>query len=542
MPFSLFSSRSRASACSPRPPYACGAGALTEPLESRRLMAARAVVDPLSLPDNPDGTIFVDVGSTEPFVDAAGATAWAPDAGFSGGKPVRRKLAVEGTEDDALYATRRLGDFSYALPAADGRYALSLHFVDTVKKAGRRLFNVDAEGQRLEENLDVAARAGARAALVVTHDVTVSDGTLDVAFTGVKGKALLSGIALVPAGSGDVGDGESGGTAGPPPVAKPPVPVSDATIEWSDGPRAPAPRVEAGGIQVGDKLYIWGGFTGGDGYEAQDRMDVLDLRTLEWSPRLPAPAPPTHAAIATDGRYIYAAGGQYGGGIPGRPSADVWRYDTVNDLWTADVLPQLPEARYGGAMSLLDGKLYFFAGNTPDRVTVASDLWVLDLSKPAAGWVAKSPLPEGLSGDHISAAVVNGTIYAVGGEHGHAATEDDDAPYIQHDQLMAYDPAADRWTRKADLPDASSHAEAGTLVVDGKIIVLGGQLDDILVTDAVRTYDPATDRWSLLPALPEDRKGGVAGYLDGKLFYTGGQRDGDFLVTTTTWVGALAGL
>jgi N-acetylneuraminic acid mutarotase len=246
--------------------------------------------------------------------------------------------------------------------------------------------------------------------------------------------------------------------------------------------------------------------------------------------------------VATDGRYIFAAGGQYGGGIPGRPSSDVWRYDTVDDLWTRDVLPDLPEDRYGGAMSFTDNKLYFFGGDRPDRVTVANDLWVLDLNNVNAGWVSKASLPDGLSGDHISAAVVDGVIYAVGGEHGHAATQDDDAPYIQHDFLMAYDPRTDAWTRKADLPEGISHAESGTLVINGKIVVLGGQIDDIQVTADVRVYDPASDTWSLLTPLPEDRKGGVAGYLDGKLFYTNGQRERDWHVSTTTWIGTLTGL
>jgi N-acetylneuraminic acid mutarotase len=516
---------------------------LPEALEGRRLMAVTAGAgDPVSLPDNPAGTMFVDVGALAPLTDVTGTTAWAPDAGFSGGKRVRGKLSVEGTEDDAIFASRRQGDFTYALPLADGEYTVSLLFVDTVKKAGKRVFHVYAEGGVLEQDLDVVARAGRRTALTVTHDVTVSGGTLDLAFIGVHGKAVLSGISVAPAAPDAAppatgGGGESGGTAAKPPAARNP-----AELKWAAGPKAPAPRVEAGGIQVGDKLYMWGGFTGGDNYEAQDRMDVLDLATLTWSPRRPSPAPPTHAALATDGRYIYAAGGQYGGGIPGRPSSDVWRYDTVDDVWTKGVLPDLPEARYGGAMSLVDNKLYFFAGNRPDRVTVAHDLWVLDLNNADAGWATKAPLPKGLSGDHISAAVVNGIIYAVGGEHGHAATEDDDAPYIQHDLLMAYDPVADAWTRRADLPQAISHAESGTLVVNGKIVVLGGQIDDIKVTAETRVYDPVTNVWSLLTALPEDRKGGVAGYFDGKLFYTGGQRDGDFHVATNTWVGTLTGL
>src|SRR5687767_9185993 len=108
---------------------------LPETLEGRRMLAASPApqANPVTLPDNPAGTIFIDVGNPSPLVDVAGTTTWAPDAGFSGGKLVRRKLAVEGTEDDALFATRRQGDFTYMVPVPDGQYALSLLFVDTAR-------------------------------------------------------------------------------------------------------------------------------------------------------------------------------------------------------------------------------------------------------------------------------------------------------------------------------------------------------------------------------------------------------------------------
>lgn len=515
--------------------------------------------DPAGLPvgaGSPPGSIFVDVGSAATFVDSAG-TSWDADAGFNGGKVVRGKpFAVEGTDDPALFVTRRQGNFAYAVPVAEGYYTVSLLFVDTVKKAGTRVFDIDAENERFETGVDVVARAGRRAALVVAHDVDVSGGALDLAFTGVKGKPVLSGIAIVP--SSNPRPTPQPGPAPEPPLAPPdkpqppnpkpapPAPVLPPGVEpggsiaWAAGPDAPVPRVEAGGIQVGNSLYIWGGFKGG-GYAVHDRLDVFDMASQTWSTRRPSPAPATHAAVATDGRFIYAAGGQYGGGIPGTPSADVWTYDTLTDTWSSS-LPDLPEARYGGGLSFLDNQLYFFGGNRPDRTTVAHDLWVLDLANVDFGWRSFAPLPAGLAGDHAGAAVLDGKIYAVGGEHGHAAQKNDGAPYIQHSMVMMYDPLNDVWTRKADLPQASSHAEAGTMVINGKIAVFGGQIDDIKVTPAVRAYDPVTDRWSLLTSLPEKRKGGVAGYLNGQVFYTGGQRDGDFRVSTDTWFGPLTGL
>lgn len=314
--------------------------------------------------------------------------------------------------------------------------------------------------------------------------------------------------------------------------------TSGPSIAWADGPAGPVARVEPGGIQVGSKLFIFGGYRPGD-FGIHTRLDVFDMASQTWSTRGYYPAPQTHAAMATDGRYVYMAGGQYGGGIPGTPSNELWRYDTVSDAW--ERLPPLPDYRYGGTMQYLNGKLYFFGGNPRDRVAVAADLWVLDLGDAWAGWSARTPLP--LAGDHISSAVIAGKIYAVGGEEGHAATLDQrDALYIQHPYLLEYDPAADRWTRKADLPFASSHAEASTIVVNNKIVVLGGQIDGIQTTAGVRSYDPQTNRWSTLTRLPDERKGTVAGYYNGKIYVTGGQRDGDWTIYANTWVGTVQGL
>jgi N-acetylneuraminic acid mutarotase len=593
--------------------------ARVEALEVRRLMAAGTT------------ELRVEVGGGgSSYIDGAGAL-WAADHGFSGGEASAIEFPVAGTADKRLYYTFRRNEFTYALPATNGDYTLRLLFADPIyTTAGKRKFHVAAEGARVLSDFDVAGNGGGKAAIARSFDVTIADGSLNLAFAkGSVGNPIVSGIELLPAGPAEpepepaeppaapadltatvaagpsvqlrwtdasddetkfrieravgagapfadyaevvrdatsftdtavpagatyvyrvsavnaAGSSDPSDTASAMVAASPnpgPGPTPGPGLTWTTSTAAPAARVEPAGIQVGNKLYVWGGFTGRVSYEVQTRFDVFDLASQTWSTRKASPAPQTHAALATDGRYIYAAGGQYGGGIPGKPSKDVWRYDTTSDTWSSSVIPDLPESRYGGAMGLIDNRLYFFAGDKADRTTVSHKMWSLNLANPQAGWSGRRSLPNGLSGDHIASAVVDGKLYAVGGEHGHAATEDDDAPYIQHKYLLEYNPATDAWTRKADLIAALSHAEASTLVVNGKIVVLGGQVDDEKTTAAVRVYDPAANRWSSLTSLPERRKGGAAGYLNGKLIFTGGQRDGDWHVSKTTWAGTLTGL
>ena len=141
------------------------APAAVEPLEGRVFLHAghEHVVAPAALEAAAAGAVLrVNAGGLKaPYVDIAG-NAWSVDAGFSRSKAVRSKFDVAGTGDDVLFANRRLGNFTYSLPVADGTYTLYLGFTDTLKKAGKRLFNVDVEGTRLETDLDVFARAGTR--------------------------------------------------------------------------------------------------------------------------------------------------------------------------------------------------------------------------------------------------------------------------------------------------------------------------------------------------------------------------------------------
>jgi N-acetylneuraminic acid mutarotase len=180
--------------------------------------------------------------------------------------------------------------------------------------------------------------------------------------------------------------------------------------------------------------------------------------------------------------------------------------------------------RFGGALAHLDGKLYFFGGTKSDRETISTDHWMIDLANQSAGWVRKASLP--LGGDHMSHAVINGIIYAVGGEHGHHGLDpDDDAPYVQHKYLLAYNPKTNQWTRKADMPIASSHFEGGTYVVNNKIVLVGGQLTGggRNLTSAVRVYDPATNKWtSVSGSYPKRIMGQAGGYWNGRIYSTNG--------------------
>jgi hypothetical protein len=98
---------------------------------------------------------------------------------------------VSGTQEPGLFAGERYGNFSYAIPADDGSYKLTLYFsekywggVSKLGGAGSRVFDVLCNGTALARRLDIFKEAGAGHALVkVFHGLRPNaQGKLIVSF------------------------------------------------------------------------------------------------------------------------------------------------------------------------------------------------------------------------------------------------------------------------------------------------------------------------------------------------------------------------
>jgi hypothetical protein len=93
-------------------------------------------------------------------------------------------VAINGTNDDALYQTERYGPdgtLSYQLPVPNGKYRVVLHFAEFYwNEAGKRLFDVSLEGNTVLDNYDIFAKVGANTAVTESFTVTVTDGQLNL--------------------------------------------------------------------------------------------------------------------------------------------------------------------------------------------------------------------------------------------------------------------------------------------------------------------------------------------------------------------------
>lgn len=130
-----------------------------------------------------------------------------PSAGFTGAAGLSGNTVINGLGSTSIPETGRVWDmwregnsFSYQIPMANGSYRVTLGFLEpsTSASAGTRVFNVAANGVNAISSLDIFSAAGAsRTAITRSFDATVSNGTLQLDFTGVVGKAIVSNISVV---------------------------------------------------------------------------------------------------------------------------------------------------------------------------------------------------------------------------------------------------------------------------------------------------------------------------------------------------------
>lgn len=296
-------------------------------------------------------------------------------------------------------------------------------------------------------------------------------------------------------------------------------------LTWAPAADAPAARFEGVGRVVGGKLYTFGGYTSVVPYAVSNRASVYGPSTGKWDDLGVMPIPETHCGVAVDeahGRIVFLGGRR--GAYPGVATDEIWQYETATNTWTH--LGSLPEPLSAGTAEFLNGEIHYLGGNRgQDRKTDYNLHYVFDPKSLA--WHTAAPLP--FPRDHSSAVVLNNKLYVFGGEDGH------DAHHRQQTDACVYDPASDSWKQLAAMPIGKSHAESSTFVLDGRVIIAGGQVDNYQATENVVEYDPASDTWSLLPPLVRPLEGTIVQPLGGRLFLTGGYIGSNSMATVASY-------
>jgi len=145
------------------------------------------------------GTIFINAGGGA-YTDGLGQV-WSADQLFTGGGTYATTAAIGNTTSDPLFQNERSGtNFSYAIPVANGTYAVDLGFAELYwNAANSRVFSVTGEGQALLTNYDIWTDAGGlNKAVTKPFNVNVTDGILNLNFAASKDQAKVDLIKITP--------------------------------------------------------------------------------------------------------------------------------------------------------------------------------------------------------------------------------------------------------------------------------------------------------------------------------------------------------
>ena len=102
------------------------------------------------------------------------------------------------TLDPALYQTERWGLRAYKFDVPNGTYRVTLRFSEGYfTSAGRRVFNVQIEGQTVLLNFDIFRAAGGRSkAYDRSFTIEVRDGQLMITFIPLTSEPAINAIAV----------------------------------------------------------------------------------------------------------------------------------------------------------------------------------------------------------------------------------------------------------------------------------------------------------------------------------------------------------
>jgi N-acetylneuraminic acid mutarotase len=217
------------------------------------------------------------------------------------------------------------------------------------------------------------------------------------------------------------------------------------------------------------------------------------------------------------GQMVYVLGGRFKQSPTDLPASTILAYDVARNAWATKA------ARFTGAntngVGTIGGKLYISGGSefiNGEWKPASSKLFAYD---PAADrLIRKADMPTPSFGGVTG--VINGKLYVLTGR---PCSFD---PPLCGSFFYRYDPVSNAWT---SLPPGHNYGpNAAGVVLDGKFYVAGGNHPPSAYR-SFSVYDPATNEWQLLGRMPPRRRFAVGAAAAGKVYVIGIEGTDPFL-------------
>jgi N-acetylneuraminate epimerase len=220
-----------------------------------------------------------------------------------------------------------------------------------------------------------------------------------------------------------------------------------------------------------------------------------------------------------------------GGGDLTANFRDVFRLRYARGKVSTQALPMLPKPCAFMAGAEMNGLIYVYGGiETPASTAAMNSLWVLDPKQVNKGWRELAPCP-GPARILASMAAHDGVLYLVSGAALKADADGKPAREWLND-AWSFQPEQG-WRKIADIPRVAVAAPSPAPVIDGHLLVLGG--DDGANVNfepkdkhpgfprEILAYDPGSDTWDRHGDLPFSLVTTPAVEWNGQIIIAGGE-------------------
>lgn len=149
--------------------------------------------------DNGEFTYYVTAINSggEDYVSDSGIV-YIADSKFIGGSGFSYIKGFDATKDDVLYQSERYGDFTYNIPVPNGDYSVMLQTAEGYHTdVGKRVMNILLEGESLKTSFDIIEAVDTvNTAYDFSHDISISDGGINIEFDTVTDNAKVSAVVI----------------------------------------------------------------------------------------------------------------------------------------------------------------------------------------------------------------------------------------------------------------------------------------------------------------------------------------------------------
>jgi N-acetylneuraminic acid mutarotase len=278
-----------------------------------------------------------------------------------------------------------------------------------------------------------------------------------------------------------------------------PLPVFNPGGTWEAGSTMPNPRDRMPAIPIEELIYIPGGESGKEIFEAYNPADDT------WTTLADLPVGLLDPMAAVYDSRLYLMGG-HESFADTRGTTKLWIYDPATDTWSE--LTHMPETRWAGDAVTLGNYIYIVGGIGPTgdllRYEVATDTWTALPGLVAPVW-------------GLQAVVLDDKIWVIGG-----STTPDYQSVDALGDVRIYDPATESWEEGPPLvqPRAYFMAEAygRNIVVTGGLAVMWSQLPT-----TTEVYDPDQGEWLAGSDLPNASWASGSAIVGDQIFLFGGR-------------------